>query len=276
MQHHVGAQVSIVILSQSRAPSNPPSQPHPALAVRPGGAKPQVAPGGEQRREHRRGRSGKPRRLPEADTQSGDRWCDGPRRGILLRRCRTRPPGRAPAKLGRTACASSGRCSARPPPSPGEAFRPSCSRACRSARDCTATPSRRARSDIDLLVPPNDFATAGRVLSEFGWRRTPPDFPATPARTRWCERVLDAHVFIGPGRKLDLHGNLLGNPFLFDPPFAELHADGAAVDVAGCRFWTPGDAHQLLYLACHGSLHGWERLQWRAGSPSRRRACRGP
>ncbi len=130
--------------------------------------------------------------------------------------------------------------------------------------------------DIDLLVPPNDFATAGRVLSEFGWRRTPPDFPATPARTRWCERVLDAHVFIGPGRKLDLHGNLLGNPFLFDPPFAELHADGAAVDVAGCRFWTPGDAHQLLYLACHGSLHGWERLQWRAGSPSRRRACRGP
>ena len=89
-----------------------------------------------------------------------------------------------------------------------------------------------------------------------------PDFPATPARTRWSDRILDEHVFIGPGGKLDLHQNLLGNPFLFDPSFTELDARGATIEVAGCRFRTPGDADQLLYLACHGSLHRWERLKW--------------
>ena len=124
------------------------------------------------------------------------------------------------------------------------------------------TPFAKSSADIDLLVPPEAFADAGRVLSDLGWRRSLPDFPATPARTRWCDGVLDEHVFVGPGGKLDLHRNLLGNPFLFDPPFAELAANAVTVDVAGRGFRTLGDAHQLPYLACHGSLHGWERLKW--------------
>ena len=116
--------------------------------------------------------------------------------------------------------------------------------------------------DVDLLVPPDAFAAAGRVLHDLGWRRALPNFRETPARTRWSDRMLDEHVFIGPGGQLDLHRNLLGNPFLFDPSFAELHAGGATIEVAGCPFRTPDDADQLLYLACHGSLHGWERLKW--------------
>ena len=116
--------------------------------------------------------------------------------------------------------------------------------------------------DIDLLVPPDAFAAAGRVLRDLGWRRSPPDFRETPARTRWSDRVLKEQVFIGPGGKLELHRNLLGNPFLFDPPFAELDAGGVTIEVAGCPFRTLGDADQVLYLACHGSLHGWERLKW--------------
>ena len=124
------------------------------------------------------------------------------------------------------------------------------------------TPFAKSAVDVDLLVPPEAFADAGRVLQGLGWRRSVPDFPATPARTRWCDGVLDEHVFVGPGGKLDLHRNLLGNPFLFDPPFAELAGEAVTVDVAGRGLRTLSDAHQLPYLACHGSLHGWERLKW--------------
>ena len=116
--------------------------------------------------------------------------------------------------------------------------------------------------DIDLLVPPNAFASASRTLCDLGWRRTMPDFRETPARTRWSDGVLVEHVFSGPGGELDLHRNLLGNPFLFDPSFTELEANGATIEIAGCPFRTLGDADQLLYLACHGSLHYWVRLKW--------------
>ena len=67
---------------------------------------------------------------------------------------------------------------------------------------------------------------------------------------------------MGPGGKLDLHPNLLGNPFLFDPSFASLDANGVTIEMAGFRFRMLGDGDQLLYLACHGSLHYWERLKW--------------
>ena len=123
-------------------------------------------------------------------------------------------------------------------------------------------PFAKSSVDIDLLVPPADFAAAARVLGGLGWHRSLPDFPPTPARTRWADGVLDEHVFSGPGGKLDLHRNLLGNPFLFDPPFAALDANSISIEVAGRRFRTLGDADQLLYLACHGALHSWERLKW--------------
>ena len=124
------------------------------------------------------------------------------------------------------------------------------------------SPFAKSSVDIDLLVPPETLAAAGRTLRDLGWRRTMPDFPDTPARARWCDRVHDEHVFIGAGGKLDLHPNLLGNPFLFDPSFAHLDANGVTIEIAGSWFRTLGDADQLLYLACHGSLHYWERLKW--------------
>ena len=123
------------------------------------------------------------------------------------------------------------------------------------------SPFAKISKDIDLLVPPHAFAAAGRVLLDIGWRRSMPRFRETPARTRWCDEVLEKHDFIGPGGNLDLHRNLL-NPFLFDPSFMKLDANAATIEIAGNPFRTLGDADQLLYLACHGSLHYWQRLKW--------------
>ena len=115
--------------------------------------------------------------------------------------------------------------------------------------------------DVDLLVAPDRFPAAGRVLCGLGWRRSVPDFRETSARARWQDALKD-HVFTASGEALELHRRLLANPFLFDAPFERLHAAAGTVEIGGCPFRTLGDADQLLYLACHGSLTYWQRLKW--------------
>lgn len=116
--------------------------------------------------------------------------------------------------------------------------------------------------DIDLLVPEGAFGASGRILRERGWRRAMPDFRETPARMRWYDSVQKEHVYRGSGAKVELHSRLLGNRFLFNPSFGSLDASAVTVEVGQHWFRTLGDADQLLYLACHGSLHYWQRLKW--------------
>ena len=122
-------------------------------------------------------------------------------------------------------------------------------------------PFAKSSVDVDLLVAPNAFTTAGRTLRELGWRRATPAYRETPARLRWRD-ALKAHGFVGLGGAVELHRRLLPNPFLMDPPFESLLARAGAVRIGRRRFLTLGDADQLLYLACHGSLHYWRRLKW--------------
>ena len=124
------------------------------------------------------------------------------------------------------------------------------------------TPFARGSVDIDLLVPPDAVTAAERALIGAGWRRSMPDFRETPLRTRWYETLVRDVWLDGPGGRLELHRRLLGNPFVFDPPFADLAGRGATVTLGGRAFPTLGDADQLLYLACHGLSHYWARLKW--------------
>lgn len=124
------------------------------------------------------------------------------------------------------------------------------------------SPFAKTSIDIDLLVPDDAFGAAGQVLRERDYRRTMPDFRETPARMRWYNSVQKEHVYIESGTKIELHGRLLGNRFLFNPSFDSLDASAVTVEVGQHRFRTLGDADQLLYLTCHGSLHYWQRLKW--------------
>ena len=123
-------------------------------------------------------------------------------------------------------------------------------------------PFAKSSIDIDLLVPEDAFAAAAGTLRALGWRRTMPAFRETPARTRWYDAVQKEHVYTGSGSKIELHRRLLSNRFLFDPPFDRLDAGALTVAMGRGRFRTLGDADQLLYLACHGSVHYWQRLKW--------------
>ena len=123
-------------------------------------------------------------------------------------------------------------------------------------------PFAKSSIDIDLLVSPKVFVAAGRTLCDLGWRRSMPSFRETPARTHWYDALEKEHVFVGPGGTLELHRRLLGNRYLFDPSFTSLHANAGTVEIGGYPYRTLGDVDQLLYLACHGSLHYWQRLKW--------------
>ena len=123
-------------------------------------------------------------------------------------------------------------------------------------------PFAKSSIDIDLLVPEGTFAAAAGTLRALGWRRVMPDFRETRARMRWYDAVEKDHVFTGAGGKIELHPRLLANPVLLNPPFARLAAGALTVKVGHGRFRTLGDADQLLYLACHGTMHYWFRLKW--------------
>ena len=123
--------------------------------------------------------------------------------------------------------------------------------------------------DIDVLVPPEAFDGAERVLCERGWRRIEPDFQLTPVRKRWHDTLIKDHTLTrrartgaGPEPILELHRRLLNNPRLMDVPFARLHERALEVEVGGCTYRTLGDDDLLPYLVCHGLEHCWHRVKW--------------
>ena len=123
--------------------------------------------------------------------------------------------------------------------------------------------------DIDVLVPPEAFDGAERILCERGWRRIEPDFRLTPVRKRWHDAVIKDHMLTSPGRHgagpgpvLELHRRLLNNPHLLDMPFARLHERARPVEVGGFACRTLGDGDLLPYLVCHGLEHCWHRVKW--------------
>ena len=115
--------------------------------------------------------------------------------------------------------------------------------------------------DIDLLVAPETQSAAERVLLDHGWRPAL-EFPETPARNRWHGRVAADRAFMRGGAKVELHPRLCHNPHYFAAAFDDLWARSASVNVGTAAFRTLGEDDEFVYLACHGTRHGWLRLDW--------------
>lgn len=115
--------------------------------------------------------------------------------------------------------------------------------------------------DIDLLVAPETQRAAEKVLSDHGWRPAL-EFPETPARNRWHGRVAADRAFVRGGTKVELHPRVCHNPHYYAAAFEDLWARRASVRVGTAAFRTLGEDDEFLYLACHGTRHGWPRLDW--------------
>ncbi len=114
-------------------------------------------------------------------------------------------------------------------------------------------PRARAYGDIDLLIAPDAFALAGRVMAEHGFTRIedalrPGEY--TTHHERW----------IRPGTqriKVELHRTLL--PLDAVPPelvWRHLTAETETLDVGGCSVETPSAPAAALIVCLHAEQHG--------------------
>ena len=115
--------------------------------------------------------------------------------------------------------------------------------------------------DIDLLVAPRTYGAAAQALLADGWKLAP-GFRETPARNRWHGRVAADRTFIGRGAKVELHPRVCHNPHYLVGGFEDLRARSVVVHIGTAGFRTLGEDDEFLYLACHGTRHGWLRLDW--------------
>ena len=115
--------------------------------------------------------------------------------------------------------------------------------------------------DIDLLVAPRTYGAAAQALLAGGWKLAS-GFRETPARNRWHGRVAADRTFIGRGAKVELHPRVCHNPHYFAEGFEDLRARSVVVHIGTAGFRTLGEDDEFLYLACHGTRHGWLRLDW--------------
>jgi hypothetical protein len=125
------------------------------------------------------------------------------------------------------------------------------------ARQLYSDPALRPSADIDLLVSPEDFAPAMRVLETNGFRNIT-GCPATPilrAAATYLFRDVTFHGPIGP--RIELHQR----PLFVDGRRGHI---APLIAAAGCGpIPVPAlDSNLAHYLLGHGALCYWSRLKW--------------
>ena len=123
---------------------------------------------------------------------------------------------------------------------------------------------RDAGDDVDILVQPEHFQVADRLLREFNFQPRSLDFPINNSRLRWVLRQACEKKYFQPdsGALIELHWRLMRNPRLLTIETSELFAQARIVRVGGQPVRALSFDHQLLFLCVHGADHAWFRLSW--------------
>jgi hypothetical protein len=123
-------------------------------------------------------------------------------------------------------------------------------------------PGLRNSRDIDLLVAPEEFAVAERLLAEAGYRPAGPSL--SPRQDAAYRRWIKDAEFVQPdtGIRVELHHRLSDNPALVVWDFARLWHEREEVEIAGAIVAGLPRRYLGLYLCLHGAGHCWEELRW--------------
>lgn len=127
-------------------------------------------------------------------------------------------------------------------------------------------PALRQSIDIDLLVAPENFEKAERVLHTAGYTRDTPS-PSIPASADSMARYLcNAYEYshAEDGHQVELHHRLLGDPHAMAVPFVDLLANSETTMIGGRHVRSLGRDHLALYLCAHAAGHMFFRLKWLA------------
>jgi len=124
----------------------------------------------------------------------------------------------------------------------------------------------RRQADIDLLVAPEDIATAGDALLADGYRfcRFPDNataVPLEPGDTASARRTSAAHHHLPPlvregyAVTVELHTHFLPRRFQRKNPLESLLAQARTVERHGVRFRVPSTEHRLIHLVLGKFVH---------------------
>jgi hypothetical protein len=118
--------------------------------------------------------------------------------------------------------------------------------------------SMRQFNDLDLLVHPEDAGRAAQILIAERYRPRHFD-PASVARSlSRCNE--DEFIRDGDLQTVDLHWRLNPHYFPYGPPPELVWQRAARFHLEGAEVLTMGPIDTVLYLAVHGTKHGWMNL----------------
>lgn len=119
--------------------------------------------------------------------------------------------------------------------------------------------SKRTCSDIDFLIPIDDLDKAENLLAEKGYIKD--DYIHSVLNDwKWRHHHV-TYYHPDKGVKLEIHWRLHPGPGK-EPSFQELWGRKMVSSLSKKRVYMLGKDDLFLYLAAHGSRHGWSRLRW--------------
>jgi hypothetical protein len=110
--------------------------------------------------------------------------------------------------------------------------------------------------DIDLVVRPEEFFEAVRMLETWGWEQSQPVWTGDFGHRWLCRRLMRDLVFVHPddGSVLELH-------FRFERAWEPRREEIWWREYRLAPANSLGSA-ELLYLCLHGAEHSWLRMKW--------------
>jgi hypothetical protein len=123
-------------------------------------------------------------------------------------------------------------------------------------------PGARVARDIDLLVDPDQFAEARRLLRQAGYVQRQ-GFPSAQRSAAYQRRIKEIE-FLDPatGGMVELHHRLTDNPYLLECDFSSLWGEREEINLGDLTVATLPRQRLPLYLCVHGADHCWAKLQW--------------
>lgn len=123
-------------------------------------------------------------------------------------------------------------------------------------KDITLRPS----GDIDILVDPQKFAIADKVLEHFKYRRIYPDWTMTPYQEIIFLKKFSHFSYSYSGQAIELHWKAIHADIKGFPTLSSIKTQ--EIDILGHQLRTMADEEWLIYLFIHGCNHMWLRLRW--------------
>lgn len=123
-------------------------------------------------------------------------------------------------------------------------------------RDWPSPDPARRSGDVDLLVPPDRFDDAERVLERLGFESRALD--GLP-----YDRPVPAHSWAGGpyGTRIDLHRTLIGVRASPELLWDVLASETEEIDLGSCRVTVLAPAARAMHVALHAAQHGKNEAQ---------------